>query len=288
MSLARLVTIGDNVVDCYLDFGHMLPGGNAVNVAVHGRRLGLETAYVGALGDDAPGRAILTALVEEGVDTGQVRVLPGRTARALVRVVNGNRKFTGGDVGVSRFAPSADDLRLIASASLTHTGECSMLEDHLPTLARTAQRLSFDFSERPWSYIAGLAGYADIAIASLPESDAPRAEELAREIQGLGPRVVAVTRGADGAVLLTDRLYSSTAGEGPIVDTLGAGDSFIARLLIGLLREEHPADLVQAASTYATRSCAEVGAFGHRTPLPESEFLPTERPAYAQPERTAP
>jgi fructoselysine 6-kinase len=83
-------------------------------------------------------------------------------------------------------------------------------------------------------------------------------------------------------VLLTDELYTSVAGDGPVIDTLGAGDSFIARLLAGLLRGEPPRGLVQAASTYATLSCGELGAFGHRTPLPESLSLPPERHSVAQ------
>jgi fructoselysine 6-kinase len=271
MSAPQLVTIGDNVVDCYLDYGYMYPGGNAVNVAVHGRRVGVPAAYIGAVGNDAAGSAIVAALETEGVDTGRVRVLPG-----------GNRVFTGGAAGVSKFDPDEDDLRLVGAVRLVHTGECSMLEDHLALLARRSRRLSFDFSERPWEYIAALAPLVDVAIASLPESDAARAEDLAREIRACGPSVVAVTRGAEGAVLLTDELYTSVAGDGPVIDTLGAGDSFIARLLAGLLRGEPPRGLVQAASTYATLSCGELGAFGHRTPLPESLSLPPERHSVAQ------
>ncbi len=49
----RLVAVGDNVVDCYPRLGLMFPGGNALGVAVHGRRSGAQAAYVGAVGDDA-------------------------------------------------------------------------------------------------------------------------------------------------------------------------------------------------------------------------------------------
>ncbi len=285
MTRADLVAIGDNVVDCYLDHGWMYPGGNAVNVAVHASRLGLAAAYVGAVGDDQAGQLVRESLIAEGVDVSGLRVQPGPNAQALVRIVAGNRVFTGGEIGVSRFVPSAADLATIGAAALTHTGECSMLEEHLDQLSRHAQRLSFDFSERPWDYIAELAPLADIAIASLPESDADRAEELAREIRALGPGLVAVTRGAAGAVLLTDELVTSVAGPGDIVDTLGAGDAFIARLLTGLVRGEEPRSLVQAASTYATGCCAEVGAFGHRAQLPTTLSLPSERITFP-PERT--
>ena len=70
-----LLTVGDNVVDRYLDLGVLYPGGNAVNVAVHSRRCGAGTAYIGAVGTDLAGRTVLDALVAEGVDTSLLRVV---------------------------------------------------------------------------------------------------------------------------------------------------------------------------------------------------------------------
>ena len=49
----RIVGVGDNVLDRYIDQGLMYPGGNAVNVPVLALRFGAEAAaYVGAVGDD--------------------------------------------------------------------------------------------------------------------------------------------------------------------------------------------------------------------------------------------
>jgi sugar/nucleoside kinase (ribokinase family) len=96
----RLLALGDNVVDCYPDLGVMFPGGNALNVAVHARRVGASSAYVGVVGDDEAGALVRRALTDEGVDAGLLRVAPGPNAFAMVRVVDGNRVFGTGDVGV--------------------------------------------------------------------------------------------------------------------------------------------------------------------------------------------
>jgi len=143
-----------------------------------------------------------------------------------------------------------------------------MLEDDLERLAGAAHRLSFDFSERPWDYVAEHAPHVDVAILSAASTQAhPR--ELVSRVAALGPSVVAVTQGPAGATLwVQGRLLHSPAGPGPVVDTLGAGDAFIARLLVGLARAEEPAALLQAATSYASASCAEHGAFGHRAVLP--------------------
>ena len=149
----RLLAVGDNVVDRYVEAGFMYPGGNAVNVAVHARRNGATSAYLGAVGTDRAGHVVLAALEEEGVDTMLTRRVDGPNAYADVRIVAGNRVFGGADAGISRFTVSPADLEAAAAFDIVHTGECSMLEGQLNELAEAARTLSFDFSERPWDYV---------------------------------------------------------------------------------------------------------------------------------------
>lgn len=273
MRRPTLIAIGDNVVDCYVDLGWMYPGGNAVNVAVHAARLGADTAYIGVFGTDDAGVCVRDSMLAEGVDVTNADVVEGPNARAVVRVIAGNRVFGEGIVGVSRFVPTRHHLTMLRRADLVHTGDCSMLEEHLGDVRRHARLLSYDFSERPWHYVAELAPQVDIAICSLPSGDS--AEDRARAVAALGPRTVVVTQGAAGATVLSaGRLHHAPAGSGPVVDTLGAGDALAARFLTGLLRREDPASALHAAATYATETCAEYGAFGHRTPL-TSSVIPT-------------
>jgi sugar/nucleoside kinase (ribokinase family) len=272
----HLLAVGDNVVDCYPDLGVMFPGGNTVNVAVHARRAGAASAYLGAVGTDAAGDLVRGSLVAEGVDTSLTRTEDGPNAFAIVRVVEGNRVFEAGEVGVSRFRLTDADLDRAASADVVHSGECSMIEVDLPRLAQTARLLSFDFSERPWEYVEEYAPLVSVAVLSAASVDEDPVL-LARRVAALGPRVVAVTQGPGGATLLGDgSVYRAPAGSGPIVDTLGAGDAFIARLLVGLARAEEPEALLPAATAYATASCAEHGAFGHEAQLPRA-YLPASR-----------
>jgi len=264
----RLLAVGDNVVDRYVELGFMYPGGNAVNVAVHARRVGAQTAYLGVLGTDAAGEAVLSALHAEDVDTRLTRIADGPNASADVYVQDGNRVFGEARPGVSRFTLTPGDLLTAGGYDVVHTGECSYVEDQLPTLARAVRRLSFDFSERPWDYVSEHAPHVDIAIASSPSGDRDDALARAEELRSLGPRTVAVTLGPGGAVLLgDDGFVHSPAGEVSVVDTLGAGDAFIARLLHGLMNDEPPRQLITAATAYASAACASYGAFGYQTPL---------------------
>lgn len=265
--MTGLVAVGDNVVDRYLDRAVMYPGGNAVNVAVHARRCGAQSAYLGAVGTDAAGRAVLGALEQEGVDTGLTRVVDGPNAYATVRIIDGNRVFGSGHVGVSRLRLTPEDLAALGTFDVVHTGECSMVEDQLPELSDVARLLSFDFSERPWDYIEKHARHAGVAIRSMPATDVTTALTQARRLADLGPRIVAVTLGPGGAVVLHgDRWVHAPAPAADIVDTLGAGDAFIARLLTGLVADTPLDELVRLATAYASASCTTFGAFGYPTP----------------------
>ena len=276
----RVLTVGDNVVDTYPQQSVMYPGGNAVNVAVHVRRLGVDSGYVGAVGDDTAGRLILSALQAEQVDTTRLRVREGANAYAVVEIVEGNRVFTEGHLGVSVFTLDELDLKAAADVDLVHTGECSHLEDQLGDLAGVARRLSFDFSERDWDYIEQHAGHVSVAIRSSPDGDLEHALAQAERLRALGPSTVAVTMGDRGALVLQERPTYRPAPAGRVVDTLGAGDAFIARLLVALVREEQPVeDVLASATAYATASCASFGAFGYAAPTDQTSIPLPEQPS---------
>jgi fructoselysine 6-kinase len=276
----RLLCLGDNVVDVYVDEQAMFPGGNAVNVAVHASRLlGYPASYIGVVGTDEPGQLVLQSLHHEGVDVDLTRVVEGPNAYATVRLSNGDRQFGEADPGVSRFVPSAADFAAVAAADMVHTGECSMLEDSLPELRDHAERLSFDFSERDWDYVAAYAPFVDVAILSRPHGSADSPIDVAERALTYGPSQVVVSSGVGGAVW-TDGSRVVKAGVElavEVIDTLGAGDALIARVLVGLLGGEQPEVLLSQATAYATRACLERGGFGHRSPLhPASSTLYTE------------
>jgi fructoselysine 6-kinase len=265
----RICAVGDNVVDRYLGQGVMYPGGNAVNVAVHARRCGADAGYVGVLGDDAAGDLLADVLRREGVDTARTRIVSGANAYATVRLVDGERVFGSGSVGVSRFTLSRDDLEYLSGFDLIHTGDCSAIEDQLPAIA-AAGPVSYDFADRPRGYAEPLLPHVALATFSCRGTEAD-VTELGRWAQGCGPARVVLTRGSAGAALLDGaRIYWQPAEQARIVDTLGAGDAFIARLCVELLAGTEPQQALAAATRYAARTCQSVGAFGYQTPDPDA------------------
>ena len=274
----RLLGIGDNVVDRYRGLGLMFPGGNALNVAVAARRAGAQAAYLGALGTDRAGVVVLEALRDERVAVGRVRVIEGPNAYATVDVVDGDRVFAASDIGVSRFVLDDDDLAYAAGFDLIHTSDCSMLEAQVPALAACAP-VSFDFSiRRDPGYTGPLLPHLTVACFSASDLDEDAALAMLHAAVAVGPRIALATRGSAPS-LLTDgrRVWRQPVVPASLVDTLGAGDSFIGRLLVGVMRREDPAVTLHAAAEAAAITCGSYGAFGHGSPLAPEFAAPARR-----------
>ena len=77
-----------------------------------------------------------------------------------------------------------------------------------------------------------------------------------------------MTRGQEGALLVGPRgVHEEPAQPVEAIDTLGAGDTFIASVLVGLLEERQPRELLSRAAQAAAQTCLMRGAFGHGAPM---------------------
>lgn len=268
MPIPRILSFGDNVVDCYEDQGLMYPGGNCLNLAVFAHRFGADTFYAGAVAEDAAGFLIRSALVAEGVDISHLRTLSGNTAFCVIGSEAGDRVFLGADLGVSILGPSPQDLALMSQVDAVHTGRSSHIDAWVPHIAALS-RLSYDFATaHDADRLAQVAPHCHLASFSGGGLSRDQALTLAQRAEALGARHVLVTRGDSGALLLSAGELTETRAEiiTPL-DTLGAGDTFIARVLTGLLRAERPADLLAAAASEAAQTCSWHGGFGHAAPM---------------------
>ncbi len=263
-----IIAFGDNVVDCYPDRQQMFPGGNCLNHAVFARRAGADAAYAGAVSDDAAGDLIRQALIDEGVDVSLLRRIPGATAYCVIELRAGDRTFVGANLGVSIIAPSAGDLARLADADAVHTGRSSHVDAWLPLFGQRT-RVSYDMATvHDAARIARVAPHCFLLSFSGGGLSQPEALALARLARDCGADWALVTRGDEGALLLgADGVFEAKIKPVEAVDTLGAGDTFIASVLVGLLQGQDPATILDRAAGAAAETCLVQGAFGHAAAL---------------------
>lgn len=270
--MASLIGVGDNTFDRYLDQGTMYPGGNSVNVPVFYRRHGGKAAYLGWVGDDRRGTLLLEALRAEDIDVSRCRVVDHPTGRCDIELRDGDRQFKGSIPGARKLIRLEEsDYEYVSVFDVTHTSIYSFIEPYLEELSSASRLLSFDYSS-DWTqkHLKDTLPYVDAAFLSAPDLNKVELEKLIKWIHGINHGLVVVTRGKQGSAAYDgDQLYSQGVVETSVVDTLGAGDSFIARILYETQRGSELGEAMRLAAVSAAETCGYYGAWGHGAAIKE-------------------
>jgi ribokinase len=254
-------------------------GGKGGNQAVAAARLGAETMFVGAVGDDAFGAEARLALKAEGVDLQGLATLAGEaTGVALILVESGGENL----IAVAGGANDSITPELVgqALAALHLRDHDVVLVGHeIPTAsARAALRLARKAGATTILNPApahgldpGTLALADILtpnrgeLAVLAGDDGPATGPIALSLlEGGSGRAIVVSLGGDGA-LLVDSNGATPIPAPPVkvVDTVGAGDTLngalAAGLAAGLALPVAARRAVVAASLAVTRAGAREG-----------------------------
>jgi sugar/nucleoside kinase (ribokinase family) len=256
-------------------------GGSAANTAAWLSRVGVESVFVGALGDDAAGQSQLESLHALGVDvrfrvdrirpTGTCLVLVAPTGeRTMVPDPGANLSLMEHDVPTDEFAPG-DHLHVSGYALLRDSRDAAL---HALAAAGAAG-LTVSVGAASAAPLAMLGGEsflgllpADVLLfanekeaAVLAGVEEGGALALATALAG-GGRQVVVTAGS-GEAAWSDGTQTATMGseplDGPELDTTGAGDAFAAGFLAARARDAAPAVCLRDGHALAAAACRTTG-----------------------------
>ncbi|WP_343712097.1 PfkB family carbohydrate kinase [Inquilinus sp.] len=280
MSSPKLVAVGDNCLDAYLTRGVVTAGGNALNVAAQWRRGGWPARYFGVVGNDAEGEILLEEIETAGLSRGDVERRPGDTAVTLLRDEAGDRQFLLESLGVGdNYMPADEHYRAIAAADWVHLGTNAN-----PDLVRrlVARRVPFSVDVSTKHLAIPLEG-VPLLFASGPDGEEPVAP-LTNALRAAGARQVVLTCGRRGA-FFDDGATIRHAPAIPVdvVDTCGAGDSFIASFLASFrFGGLDAAEALRIAAAAAGETCLHVGGFPQQ-PRPIPDWLPAKYAEFVTP-----
>ncbi len=297
-----IISCGEALIDFVPQKGNELlyapcPGGSPFNLAIAAARLGAPIGFLGKISRDFFGDMLFNRLSDEGVDTSFTRRSDRLSTLAFVKIEE------GGEPRYAFYTENTADRNLAMvdiPESLPESVECLefgsislLLEPQAETIKNLIRResgkraISFDPNVRSMMVgdkeaytaemeeLAGLSTLVKVSSADLewlyPERPS---EESALAWLALGAGIVVLTRGKDGAVLFG----SSYRVEAPeywveVKDTIGAGDTFHAALLVRLhqlgrlsartgseLTREEAQDVVRFAVKASSLNCARQGA----------------------------
>jgi 2-dehydro-3-deoxygluconokinase len=234
-------------------------GGSESNVAIGVRRLGAPATWIGRVGDDPAGALILRELRAEQVET-IAAVDPAPTGlmirwrpTALHARVEYHRRHSA---GAQLRAADIPDEAVAGAAAFHVTGITLALGDgpagavaHAVAVARAAGvTVSFDLNFRRALWIEADAApaltaavrQADVVFAGAQEAaivaGTEEPLEAALALEALGPRQVLIKLGGAGCLARIDgATYEVPAPAVAVLDTVGAGDAFVAGYLAELI-----------------------------------------------------
>lgn len=259
----KIAAVGDNCMDVYKNLDQAFPGGNPVNVAVYFKRLGESASYTGAVGTDRYGALMKKALQEKGLDVSRLKVLEGSTAVTQVELIDGERVFGDYDEGVlSQFCLDESDLAFIAEHDLMHTGIWGMMEDYLEAVQEAGVPVSFDFATKlDDPMVERVIAHVDYAFFAYDQDDA-MIREFLEAIWQKGPKMAVATLGENGSLAYDgSRFYEYGIISTKVVDTMGAGDSYIAGFMKGVLESKTIPECMELGAWNATETLKYTGAW---------------------------
>lgn len=259
---------GENLIDLVqldqqdgLPLYQAIPGGSPFNLAIAAGRQGLQTGYLTPISTDKSGDLLAARLDQAGVVLAGGRH-PAPSSLAMVTLTNGVPSYSFYRDGTAERQISEDRLTaaLTTDARLFHIGSLALAggadADVWEALSASCKQagiaVSLDPNVRagliadPDSYRARLARMMQLAdIIKLSDEDLTwiypdqsEQDALAQLVKDSGASVLVLTRGENGASLFHDGQWHDepVAPMDELKDTVGAGDTFMATMLVWLVQ----------------------------------------------------
>jgi rfaE bifunctional protein kinase chain/domain len=270
--------------------------GAAGNVAANVAALGVRRVFaISVLGDDWRGRILREELAQRGVDVSTLLTAPGRVTCAYIKPIRRgyNSEQEDARLDFDNYAPltaeTEDRLLATVADSLPHVrtvAVCDQMAQGILT-PRVREGLIRLAREHPETFFCADSRYRiglfrdmvlkpnELEAARARRPDRPPQAMERTELEAIGlelarqaRRPVYITIGADGALLFDgDRVAHLPAPRAqPPIDTVGAGDTFLAALCAGLAAGASPAEAGALANLATAVTIKKLNTTGTASP----------------------
>jgi sugar/nucleoside kinase (ribokinase family) len=253
-------------------------GGCAANAAVDLSKMGVRTSVVGRVGNDVFGRVVTEMLREQKVDISAVRVSTGldTSQTLIVNVAGQDRRFIHTFGANAEFNALDIPLERVTRCRVLYLGGYLLIpnvrQDELASVFATARKAGaktvLDVAvPQPGEYLSRLERllpHVDVFLPNEHEAEQITGEHdpvhQAELFRRLGAGTVVITRGADGSVLVNDKVrLRAGVYSVPFVDGSGGGDAFDAGYICGLLNDAPAEDCLRVASALGASCVRALG-----------------------------
>lgn len=266
-TMSKITCFGEVLWDIFPT--HKKIGGAPLNVALRLQSLGNNVTMISRIGDDKKGKELLAYVSENGVDTSYIQV-DSQFKTGKVKVMLNDKGSASYDIVFPRSWDKIEAtdaaITLVKSSDAFVYGSLVAREnisrDSLFVLLQHAKYKIFDVNLREPYYTndvlkhlmneADFIKFNDDELFQISKFLGSKFNSLEQNIQFISEKTntqnICVTKGRHGAVLLYNNAYYYNSGyQIKVVDTVGAGDSFLASILSQLLNKSSPQNAINYA-----------------------------------------
>lgn len=260
----KFAAVGFTCIDVYKNLNISYPTGNGIDLMFNLMELvpEIRPSVVTAVGDDENGKTMLEACKRRGVDVSHVTVVPGGMTAVIEMLLNGrDRVHHRADKGVMiPYQPTGADMDFIRSQDYIHTDLSWQVVDLLKDMRKNGTKIYFDFSKRyQYPEVPKILKNINYGIFSFEEEN-EEVQELLRDGCAMGAEILIATFGEKGSLAYDGKEFyrQPCIPAEKLVNTVGAGDSYGAGFMSGILRGE---DIPSCMARGAAKSSEIVGIF---------------------------
>lgn len=285
MKKPQVISIGELVWDLFPKGERF--GGAPANFACHAALNGARVTMVSAVGNDERGQDAIGILGKFGIDTSLIQTVPDAptgTVGVKMDAERGHRFTIHEDAAWDQLAWTSQLPEEIKSADAVYYGTLAQRSEFARSQIRRAldeaksagvlRILDINLREpyfdsqliRDSVALASVLKLSDEELDSVAQAceislDDDPVTVLRALVERFDLEAVVMTCGAEGALFVTAENAIEQPGiPAQVVDTVGAGDSFTASLLVGLLRGEAISSVLHGACQVASAVCSQPGA----------------------------
>ncbi len=250
--------------------------GSGGNTALALAKLEIETIAIGSVGEDEYGGYILNELNGSGIKTEGIEIIKGVKTGICVSVVNNdgerafitylgaldefNENMVGGKYGIIEDTAYCMISGYFVMPEFTFRGHKNVMEKLKSSRIKIVFDTGWDpenWPEKSVSEIKVLLQYVDIFIPNIDEARALTGrtdiEDMCRTLYDCVPGLVIIKMGRDGAIGIDkDGIVREQGREVNVFDTTGAGDSFNAVVVYGLINNWNLKKILTFANLFAS------------------------------------
>ena len=264
----KVLGVGDNCIDHYVELGKRFPGGNALNFAIYASKYeDIKADYIGIIGTDDNGKYMLEQIADQGLDTNNIIVKEGPNSVTNILIRNGDRVFGEYTEGVQENEELPyDNIPTPENYGLIHFTVWGFGRGHLKRLKESTKAiLSCDFSGQLDDPRTESMQHLDVSFFSgssiVEKGEDP--EPILKKLKEKTPGMVVMTLGKYGSLVYDgENMFKGKSLPAEVVDTLGAGDSYIIGFLISQLKGDSISESIKQGHLAAREICKRLGGWG--------------------------